>query len=212
MEATRKASEAREHRYLASGCARVLRVMDLLERAEADGAWRPAYKALSVPAKGMMMQHEVALDPYSRLRAASRTRAEHTVSRLQAGIQAIQGRPELVTARMIEHETGLTFKTIQRNAAAYELYKATAEVFRNGPKRRPNRRRHSRATASGLPVSDALLAYNKPQFAARLRTALKRAEELETALAVQAANCQEQHIRSMLTLRVDVARLEKHNG
>jgi hypothetical protein len=55
---------------------------------------------------------------------------------------------------------------------------------------------------------DSLLACKKPQLVARLRAALKRVEELETALAVQAANCQEQHIRNVLALRVDVARLE----
>jgi hypothetical protein len=46
LEASGNASESREHRYLASECSRLLRVMDLLERAEADGAWTPAYKAL----------------------------------------------------------------------------------------------------------------------------------------------------------------------
>jgi hypothetical protein len=153
------------------------------------------------------MEHEVALDPYSRLKAASRTRAEHTVARLQAGVQAIQGRRELVTARTIERETGLRFKTIQRNAVAYELYKATAEVFRTGPRRRSTSGRRVRASAPS-PIRDALLAYKKPQLAARLRAALKRVEELETALAVQAANCQEHHIRNVLALKVDVARLE----
>jgi len=49
-----------------------------------------------------------------------------------------------------------------------------------------------------------MLAYKKPQ----LRATLKRVEELETALAVQTVNCQQQHIRNMLALRVDVARLE----
>jgi hypothetical protein len=127
---------------------------------------------------------------------------------LRAGIQAVQGRREHVTARTIERETGLTFKTIQRNAAAYELYKATAEVFRDGPRRRSTRQRRGRVGAPRPPIRDALSAYKKPQLAARLRAALKRAEELETALAVQTANCQEQHIRNVLALRVDVARLE----
>jgi hypothetical protein len=49
-------------------------------------------------------------------------------------------RRELVTARTIEHETGLTFKTIQRNAAAYEVYKAAAEAFRGGAKHQSRRR------------------------------------------------------------------------
>src|SRR5690242_18983959 len=64
---------------------------------------------------------ERGADPRNHLRAAARARADHTVTRLQTGIQAIQERHEPVTARTIERETGLTFKTIQRNAAAYEL-------------------------------------------------------------------------------------------
>jgi hypothetical protein len=52
------------------------------------------------------------------------------------------------------------------------------------------------------------MAYKKPQLATRLQTALTQIEALETALAVQAAACQEQHLRTILSLRVDVARLE----
>jgi hypothetical protein len=51
LEASGNASEAREHRYLASECSRLMGVMDLLERAEADGAWQPAYRALTAPGK-----------------------------------------------------------------------------------------------------------------------------------------------------------------
>ena len=43
-EASGNPTEWREHRYLASECSRLLRVMDLLERAEADGAWTPTYR------------------------------------------------------------------------------------------------------------------------------------------------------------------------
>jgi len=51
LEASGNPTEAREHRYLASECSRLLRVMDLLERAEADGAWTPTYKALTASAE-----------------------------------------------------------------------------------------------------------------------------------------------------------------
>jgi hypothetical protein len=44
LEASGNASEAREHRYLASECSRLMGVMDLLERAEADAGWQPVYK------------------------------------------------------------------------------------------------------------------------------------------------------------------------
>ncbi len=154
------------------------------------------------------MEQNVPLDPHSRLRAAARERAERTVARLEAGIRAIGGRGELVTARTVERETGLTFKTIQRNAVAYELYKAAAHAFRTGQKHRQNRRRHGRENTPRPPIRDALLAYKKPQLVARLRTALQQIEALETALAVQAATCQEQHLRTILSLRVDNQRLE----
>jgi len=49
LEASGNAREAREHRYLANECSRLMGVMDLLERAEADGAWQPAYKTLGAP-------------------------------------------------------------------------------------------------------------------------------------------------------------------
>jgi len=49
------------------------------------------------------MQHEVALDPYDRLRAAARERSERTVARLEAGIRALEGRREVVTARTVEN-------------------------------------------------------------------------------------------------------------
>jgi hypothetical protein len=145
-------------------------------------------------------------DPHNHLRAAARARAERTVTRLQTGVLALQGRHELVTARTIERETGLTFKTIQRNAAAYDLNTGAADVFRYRSKRQPTRR--GRARSPKQPVRDALLAYKKPHLVERLRQALQRIEALETALAVQAATCQEQHLRTMLSLRVENHRLQ----
>jgi hypothetical protein len=154
----------------------------------------------------------VVLDPHRRLRAAARTRAERTVARLRVGIQAIQDRHQHVTARTIERETGLTFKTIQRNSAAYELYMAVAHVFGTGRKRGQNRRRTGRTNTPRPPIRDALLAYKKTQLVARLRTALQQIEALEIALAAQAATCQEQHLRTILSLRVDNQRLEAQRG
>jgi hypothetical protein len=147
-----------------------------------------------------------AVDPHNHLRAAARARAEHTVTRLQVGIQAIQERHEQVTARTIERETGLTFKTIQRNAAAYDLYSGAADVFRQRSKRQPNRRGPARSPKQ--PVRDALLAYKKQYLVERLRVAMQRIETLETALAEQAATCQEQHLQTILSLRVENHRLE----
>jgi hypothetical protein len=81
-------------------------------------------------------------------------------------------------------------------------------VFRNRPKRQSDRRRPGRALTPKPPVRDALLAYKKPYLVTRLRAALQQVEALETALAVQAAACQEQHLRTILSLRVDIQRLE----
>ena len=58
------AGEAREHRYLASECSRLMGVMDLLERAEADGGWQPVYKALGTPGDWMTMEYHAPLDPH----------------------------------------------------------------------------------------------------------------------------------------------------
>ena len=60
-----------------------------------------------------------------------------------------------------------------------------------------------RAEADG----DSPMAYKKPQLVARL-SAMTQIEALEAALAVHAATCQEQHLRTILRLRVDNQRLE----
>ena len=44
LQASGNVSQAREHRYLATECSRLMGVMDLLERAEADAGWQPVYK------------------------------------------------------------------------------------------------------------------------------------------------------------------------
>src|SRR5437667_6372963 len=108
------------------------------------------------------------MDPHSRLRAAAHARAERTVARLQAGIQALQDRREQVTARTIERETGLTFKTVQRNAAAYDLYTSSADVFRTRQKPQSSRRGRRQHRAPKQPVRDSLLAYKKTHLVQRL--------------------------------------------
>ena len=138
-------------------------------------------------------------------RRCQRTRGSHR-DEIAEWHPGIQERHEPVTARTIERETGLTFKTIQRNAAAYDLYTGAADVFRSRSKRQPNRR--GRARMPKQPVRDALFAYKKPRLVERLRDALHRIEALETALAVQATTCQEQHLRTILSLRVENHRLE----
>ncbi len=57
-------------------------------------------------------------------------------------------------------------------------------------------------------MRDSLMAYKKPQLVVRLRTAIRRVEELETALAVQAGICQERHLRTIMSLSSDLARLQ----
>ncbi len=73
------------------------------------------------------MADQMVSDPYAHLRASASERAKHTVARTENGIHAIRARGETVTARSLERETGLTFKSIQRNVGAYELYKAVAK-------------------------------------------------------------------------------------
>src|ERR1051325_11404436 len=109
------------------------------------------------------------VDPHNHHRAVAHARAERTVTRLQTGMQAIQERHEQVTYRTIERETGLTLKTIQRNAPAYDLYTGVADVFRRRSKRQSTRRGPARSPKQ--PVRDALLAYKKPHLVERLRTA-----------------------------------------
>jgi hypothetical protein len=154
------------------------------------------------------MADQMVSDPYAHLRASASERAKHTVARTENGIRAIRARGETVTARSLERETGLTFKSIQRNVGAYELYKGAAKEIIGGSKRRARRPRHTRQDGSEFPMRDSLMAYKKPQLVVRLRTAIRRVEELETAVAVQAGICQERHIRTIMSLSSDLARLQ----
>ena len=102
------------------------------------------------------MADQMVSDPYAHLRASASERAKHTVARTENGIRAIRARGETVTARSLERETGLTFKSIQRNVGAYELYKAAAKEVRGGSKRRARRPRHTRQDGSEVPMRDSL--------------------------------------------------------
>ena len=124
-----------------------------------------------------------------------------------------------ITAKTIEVETGLAFKTILRNAEAYGLYRDNADAFKAS--RHPRRRSKTRARKTAAPTGvataginrhDPLMAYKKTQLVDRLHAALREVDALRSALASQTALCQSEHQRTILSLRANLARHEALDG
>ena len=81
----------------------------------------------------MTDQDAPKLSPADRRRVAlqrnAAQRAERTVARLQDGIAALTRAGLPITGPLIKRETGLDYKTIQRNPAAYALFCKHAAHF-----------------------------------------------------------------------------------
>jgi hypothetical protein len=151
------------------------------------------------------------------LREAAEAKRRETVDRLRAGIERLTARSPrpAITAKTIEMETGLAFKTILRNAEAYGLYRDNADAFKASRQARRRSKSSARKTAAppavataGINRHDPLMAYKKIQLVDRLHAALREVDALRSALASQTALCQGEHQRTILSLRADLARQE----
>ena len=96
----------------------------------------------------MTEQSAPSRNPAARRSAALRRnaaqRAERTVERLQDGIAALTRAGLPITGPLIKRETGLDYKTIQRNPAAYALFCKHAAHFTMPRIAKPTTRRTCR--------------------------------------------------------------------
>jgi hypothetical protein len=139
------------------------------------------------------------------LRRNAAKRAERTVERLQDGIAALTRAGLPITGPLIKQETGLDYKTIQRNPAAYALFCTHAAHFTQPRTPKPSartigKRRHKKARPSVAPQPtprDPLLERPKRRLVDRIRAVETENAELVRAAARLALSQQEIEAQSM---------------
>jgi len=133
----------------------------------------------------------------------ARQQAERTLERLTQGIAALIRAGTPITAKTVEAQTGLSYRTITRNPEAYALFCKHAAYFQPRQPSRPKAgaSKHAKPKAASW---DPLLGRPKRQLANRARAAEHRAEELEQALVANALQLQEAARRN-LALEVELA-------
>jgi hypothetical protein len=147
--------------------------------------------------------------------------------RLQDGIAALTRAALPITGPLIKRETGLDYKTIQRNPAAYALFCKHAAHFTQArtPKpttRRTGKRRHNKTRASTAPQPtprDPLLERPKRRLVDRLRALEAENAELvraaaRLAITQQEIEAQDMDLRSRLVeaQRDRRIRIAEHTG
>jgi hypothetical protein len=157
---------------------------------------------------------ELQRDPFAHLKQHASRRANRTVERLRAGIQALRAADQKVTAEAIKHATRdlepgfacVSFQVIRRNARAYALYREAAAAFTalatsknklSGTRTRDGRRASRRIPRSSY---DALQRFGKRDLVRRIRTL---EQELEADRQRGAALAYDQQ-----ALRARILRLE----
>jgi hypothetical protein len=141
-------------------------------------------------------------------RQNARLQAQRTLQRLNRGIVALTKADMPITAKTVEAETGLSYRTITRNPEAYVLFCKHAAYFQPKP---PTGRKHPAQTAGirkrAKPKAaawDPLLGRPKRQLANRLRVAEQRLGELEQAFVTNAVQ-QQDLARRNLALEAELA-------
>jgi hypothetical protein len=113
-----------------------------------------------------------------------------------------------ITAKTIETQTGLSYRTITRNPEAYALFCKHAAYFQPKPHNRTpqlTRATGARRRTNPKPAAwDPLLGRPKRQLASRLRAAEQRLSELEQAFVTNAVQ-QQELARRNLGLEVELA-------
>ena len=120
--------------------------------------------------------------------------AKRTVKRLTAGIAALTDAGTPISAKTVERETGLSYRTITRNTEAYLLFCKHAAHFLPNPiakVTKPSGRARRKAKTPKAAPWDPLLGRSKRQLATRIRAAERHTAELEQALAVTSVQQQE---------------------
>ena len=145
-------------------------------------------------------------------RSNARQQAQRTLERLTQGIAALTRADAPITAKTIEAQTGLSYRTITRNVEAYALFCKHAAYFQpKQPTRRTQSKRGPRVPTDRKPRAaswDPLLGRSKRQLANRLRAAEQRMSELEKALVSNAVKQQEVERRN-LALEAELAQTSR---
>jgi hypothetical protein len=141
-------------------------------------------------------------------RQNARLQAQRTIERLTQGIAALTKAEMPITAKTVEAQTGLSYRTITRNVEAYALFCKHAAYFQPKPPTRTSAltrttrvRKLAKPRAAGW---DPLLGRPKRQLANRLRAAEQRLSELEQAFLTNALQ-QQDLARRNLALEVELA-------
>jgi hypothetical protein len=138
----------------------------------------------------------------------ARLQAQRTLERLTQGIAALTKAGWPITAKTIEAQTGLSYRTITRNVEAYALFCKHAAYFQpKQPTRTAPSRRDARMPAHRKPKAarwDPLLGRSKRQLATRIRAAEERMSQLEGAFVTSAVQLQELARRN-LALEAELA-------
>jgi len=141
-------------------------------------------------------------------RQNARFQAQRTLQRLTEGIAALAKADMPITAKTVEAQTGLSYRTITRNPEAYALFCKHAAYFQPKPARPTPVARTKRGATHPKPKAaawDPLLGRKKRQLANRLRSAEQRLTELEHAFVTNALQQQELAQRN-LALEAELAR------
>jgi hypothetical protein len=158
------------------------------------------------------MIEEQPEDPFAHLKQRALERAQRTVERMRAGIAALHGRGQTITAESLRQVTrelepgfaGLSFQVIRRNPRAYALYREAADAFSasaTSDDQRPKRRRARRPNRRTPRASyDPLQRLDKRDLVRRIRTL---EQELETERQRRGALAYDQQ-----ALRAKLLRLE----
>jgi hypothetical protein len=161
-------------------------------------------------------------DRYAHLRAHAATAKQRTVARLRAAIVAIEGRGGAVTTATIKQECGLDYSAYYRNDEAYALYQEHAAHFTprlNTAKTGRRRRRAPSERPASAPrrkARDPLLAYRRPELAAKVRGAwaardTARAERDDAVRRYE--NLLREHLQcaqTIFTLQTKLIQYEEH--
>jgi hypothetical protein len=141
-------------------------------------------------------------------RQNARLQAQRTIERLTQGLAGLTKAEMPITAKTVEAQTGLSYRTITRNAEAYALFCKHAAYFQPKPTTRTSvLTRTTRVRTLTKPRAagwDPLLGRPKRQLANRLRAAEQRLSELEQAFVTNAVQ-QQELARRNLALEAELA-------
>jgi hypothetical protein len=140
----------------------------------------------------------------------ARQQAQKTLERLTEGIAALTRAGAPITAKTIEAQAGLSYRTITRNVEAYALFCKHAAYFQ--PTQPSRAKAATKKPAKPKAAAwDPLLWRPKRELANRARAEHRRVSELEQALVTNAVQLQELARRN-LALEAELAQTTRRLG